>query len=93
VFVSFEHPQNTGKKAVPPFAPQIIRELSGLELPFTVDPLPRASLLIRSLAAARRFRPRAIDVWRAFHYADDYTEGLIARLAGARWLYTKKNVS
>jgi len=30
VFVSFEHPQNTGKKAVPPFPSQIIREFSGL---------------------------------------------------------------
>ena len=30
MFMSLEHPQDTGKKAVPPFASQIIREFSGL---------------------------------------------------------------
>lgn len=39
-------------------------------------------------AAADRF-----ELWHSFHYADDYTEPIIARLAGARaWVYTKKNM-
>jgi glycosyltransferase involved in cell wall biosynthesis len=32
-------------------------------------------------------------LWHSFHYSDDYTEPMIARLAGARaWVYTKKNM-
>ncbi len=33
-------------------------------------------------------------VWHSYHYLDDYTEPLVARVAGAQhWIYTKKNMS
>jgi len=36
---------------------------------------------------------RPFTLWHSFHYSDDYTEAVIARMAGARaWIYTKKNM-
>lgn len=33
-------------------------------------------------------------LWHSYHYLDDYTEALAARVAGAKWwVYTKKNMS
>jgi len=33
------------------------------------------------------------DIIHSFHYAADYSEALSARLAGIKWVYTKKNMS
>ncbi len=33
------------------------------------------------------------DIIHSYHYASDYTEPLAAKLAGIRWIYTKKNMS
>jgi glycosyltransferase involved in cell wall biosynthesis len=64
-----------------------------LELPFTVAPRPLHTLPVRLWRAAQFFRPYHFAVWHSYHYADDYTEPLIARLSGARgWIYTKKNM-
>jgi glycosyltransferase involved in cell wall biosynthesis len=63
------------------------------EMPFTVKARPRRTLLWRAWQAAAPFRPFRFDLWHSYHYGSDYTEGLIARMAGARWLYTKKNMS
>ncbi|MBX2990058.1 MAG: glycosyltransferase [Bacteroidetes bacterium] len=61
------------------------------ELPFTVDVKPYWSLFERSRRAARAFSPYRFDLWHSFHYAGEYTEPIIARLAGAKaWVYTKK---
>ena len=63
-----------------------------LERPFTVPAKPYGGLPLRAWRAARAF-PR-FDLWHSFHYLDDYTEPLIARLSGAgAWVYTKKNMS
>ena len=65
-----------------------------LEHPFTVPARPYHTLLARALAAARPFRPHRFALWHSFHYLDDYTEPLIARLSGAKyWVYTKKNMN
>lgn len=65
-----------------------------LENPFTVSPRPLATLLLRARRAAEPFRRHRFALWHSFHYLDDYTEPLIARLAGAgAWVYTKKNMS
>ena len=62
-----------------------------LELPFAVAPRPLAGLPARLWRAAGRFRSYHFDLWHSWHYSDDYTEPLIARLVGARaWIYTKK---
>jgi glycosyltransferase involved in cell wall biosynthesis len=65
-----------------------------LELPFTVPARPLSTLPRSLWQAARGFRDHGFDIWHSYHYADDYTEPLIARLSGARaWVYTKKNMS
>ena len=64
-----------------------------LEAPTLVDARPLWNLRQRVRRAADVFRPHAFDVWHSFHYADDYTEPLVARAAGARaWVFTKKNM-
>lgn len=65
-----------------------------LEAPFVVGARPYASLPLRAWRAARAFRAYRFDLWHSFHYSDDYTEPLVAYLAGAKaWVYTKKNMS
>lgn len=64
-----------------------------LEAPTLVAPRPLWSLRRRVRQAAAVFRPHGFQLWHSFHYADDYTEPLVARAAGARaWVFTKKNM-
>jgi len=42
---------------------------------------------------ARHFRKIKPDVVHSFHYSADYSEALAARLAGCKWVYTKKNMN
>ena len=60
---------------------------------YVLRPRPIHDLRRRARAAAEPFRAAAPDVWHSFHYLDDYTEGLVARAAGARYVFTKKNMS
>ena len=32
------------------------------------------------------------DIIHSYHYAADYTEPIAARMAGIKWIYTKKNM-
>lgn len=64
------------------------------ELAFTAAPRPLARLPLRVVSRAQQFRPYGFDIWHSFHYADDYTEPLIARAAGAKaWVFSKKSMS
>ena len=36
---------------------------------------------------------KGFDLVHSFHYGNDYTEPLAARLAGCKWVFTKKNMS
>jgi len=65
-----------------------------LEAPFTIPARPYTSLWWRAWQAARPFRKGRYQLWHSFHYIDDYTEAIIARMAGAKaWIYTKKNMN
>lgn len=64
-----------------------------IEAPSTVSALPYATLPFRVRKAAKAFEPYKFALWHSFHYLDDYTEPLIARMAGAKWVYTKKNMN
>jgi glycosyltransferase involved in cell wall biosynthesis len=64
-----------------------------LDLPFTVAAKPYVTLPGRAACAARGFRSHGFVLWHSYHYTDDYTEPLIARLSGSRyWVFTKKNM-
>jgi glycosyltransferase involved in cell wall biosynthesis len=46
------------------------------------------------MAGRPSIRPYNFDIWHSWHYVDDYTEPIIARLSGTKhWVYTKKNMS
>jgi glycosyltransferase involved in cell wall biosynthesis len=65
-----------------------------IEAPFTVPARPYHSLPVRAWRAARPFRAGRFHLWHSFHYLDDYTEPIIARMAGTRaWVYTKKSMN
>lgn len=65
-----------------------------LEHAFTVEARPYGGFPRRAWRAAAAFRPHRFDIWHSFHYSNDYSEPVIARLAGARaWVYTKKNMN
>lgn len=64
-----------------------------IEAPFTVPARPYHTLPLRAWKTARVFRPYRFALWHSFHYSDDYTEPIIARMAGTKcWIYTKKNM-
>lgn len=77
-----------------------------IEAPFTVAPRPYVTLPFRAWRASRAFvsnsqlstpdsqlRAPRFTLWHSFHYSDDYTEPIIARMAGAKaWVFTKKNM-
>jgi len=58
--------------------------------PFTISAQPYHSLITRASQASRHFKELDIDLWHSFHYADDYTEPLIAHFSGAKDGFTRK---
>lgn len=54
---------------------------------------PIFSMLDNAWRTARRWRSINPDVVHSFNYSDNYTEGLAVRLAGKKWVFTKKNMS
>jgi len=65
-----------------------------IEAPFTIPAKPYLTLPSRAVQAAKPFLPYNFDIWHSWHYIDDYTEPIIARMAKAKgWVYTKKNMS
>lgn len=47
----------------------------------------------RCVKIAKEFRRIKPDIIHSFHYSADYSEALSARLAGVKWIYSKKNMS
>ncbi|MFZ1809267.1 MAG: glycosyltransferase family 4 protein [Cyclobacteriaceae bacterium] len=39
------------------------------------------------------FRKYGFDLWHSFNWSSDFTEPVLARIAGAKFLYTKKNMN
>lgn len=54
------------------------------------NPIKKLLEIIRFSNYFRQFR---FDLWHSFHWSSDYSEALIAKLAGAHYLYTKKNMN
>ena len=71
-------------------------ELLGLKIhivPTTTSYHPIISLPFRLLTIARFFRENKYDIIHSWHWSSDWTEALAARLAGVKWVYTKKAMS
>lgn len=61
--------------------------------PYTADMSKRLKGLQNVWKISRFFRSIKPDIIHSFHYAPDYSEALAARLAGIKWVYTKKNMN
>jgi len=49
--------------------------------------------LMHCLKVAKMFRRIKPDIIHSYNYGADYSEGVAVRLAGAKWVYTKKNMN
>jgi glycosyltransferase involved in cell wall biosynthesis len=62
--------------------------------PFSAE---NANGLINKLKQARTisqyYKPYAFDIWQSFNWSSDYTEALVAKFAGAKYVYVKKNMN
>ena len=61
--------------------------------PYTADMSNRLKGLQQVWRISRFFKSVSPDIIHSFHYAPDYSEALAARLAGIKWVYTKKNMN
>lgn len=74
---------------------QVVKQ-SGIPVhlyPYTADMSHRLRGLVHVARTARFFRSIRPHIIHSFHYAPDYSEAMAARLAGAKWVYTKKNMN
>jgi len=72
-----------------------VRE-SGLKyylLDYTTAMRPYHRGLPRCYKISRVFRQIRPDLIHSFHYAADYSESIAAKMAGIKWIYTKKNMN
>ncbi len=60
---------------------------------YTTPMTPRLPGLRNVWKIRRFFASLKVDLIHSFHYSDEYSEALAARLAGIRWTFTKKNMS
>lgn len=61
--------------------------------PYTADMSNRIRGLQKVWHISRFFKRCQPDIIHSFHYAPDYSEALAAKLAGIKWVYTKKNMN
>ncbi|MBX7042433.1 MAG: glycosyltransferase [Ignavibacteria bacterium] len=60
---------------------------------FTTLMKPRLRAVRNVYRLSRFFKRLNPDIIHSYNYSDDYSEALAARMAGIKWLYTKKNMS
>ncbi len=49
--------------------------------------------LLNAWRISRKFKRIKPDIIHSFHYSADYSEPIAAKMAGIKWLYTKKNMN
>jgi glycosyltransferase involved in cell wall biosynthesis len=60
---------------------------------YTSPMRPVVKGLRRCWEISRKFRAIGPDIVHSFHYSADYSEAVAAKMAGRKWVYTKKNMS
>ncbi|MBS1772955.1 MAG: glycosyltransferase family 4 protein [Bacteroidetes bacterium] len=69
----------------------------GLEIivhPFSVEnPTGLFNTIKQAKLLATYFKPFQFDIWQSFNWSSDYSEALVARYAGSRYVYVKKNMN
>ena len=74
------------------------QEMESLGVPIhilqtTVSYRPHLTLFSRIKPIIRFFKKNKYDIVHSWHWSSDWTEALAARLAGVKWVYTKKAMS
>ena len=59
----------------------------------TIEYLPYISLFFRLKPIVKFFKSQKYDIVHSWHWSSDWTEAIAARLAGTKWIYTKKAMS
>ncbi|MDA9302790.1 glycosyltransferase [bacterium] len=77
---------------------EYFKEIETLGVPihiysFTKDLKPYLSLLFRIYKISKFFKKNKFDIIHSWNWSSDITEPLAAKLAGIKWLYTKKAMS
>lgn len=49
--------------------------------------------LVHCWKVSRFFRKNHFDIIHSYHYAPDYSEAIAAKMAGCKWVFTKKNMN
>jgi len=62
-------------------------------LPLYSNTRPVARLLKETWSLSRKIKLIAPDIVHSFNYSADYTEAMAVRMAGSKWVFTKKNMS
>lgn len=89
------------------FAPEIccfhskgsfFKELEQLNVPIhifnsTTNLKPYFNLFYRVLKITKFFKKHNFDIIHSWHWSSDITEPLAAKIAGIKWIYTKKSMS
>lgn len=71
-------------------------EASGIPIhiiQYTTPMKPYLKGLKRCYQISKELKKIQPDIIHSFHYSADYSEALAARIAGIKWVYTKKNMS
>ena len=58
-----------------------------------INARPIYKMLSDCYKLSKIFRDIKPDIIHSYHYADDYTEPIASKIAGIKWVYTKKNMS
>jgi glycosyltransferase involved in cell wall biosynthesis len=54
---------------------------------------PVLKMLLNCFRVSKKLKAINPDIVHSFHYSSNYTEALSAKMAGAKWVFTKKNMS
>lgn len=61
--------------------------------PFTTEMRPIHKGLSKCWEISRFFKRHGFHLIHSFHYGSDYSEALAAKMAGVKWVFTKKNMN
>lgn len=61
--------------------------------PFTIKASGVIDAYFKSKKMSQEFRKQGFDIWHSFNESSDFTEALVAKASGAKYLYVKKNMN
>lgn len=61
---------------------------------FTVhNCIGKFDIVKRAYTLAKYFKPYSFDLWQSFNWSSDFSEALVSRLSGAKYIYVKKSMN